>query len=203
MATENTSKKRKRGPYLSYLTNPLLEEVPRSTLKCWSREESSQEMQQEGNVVKTDEDSLSTVECTRTCSGQVLKELSKDYEAMEEENSKDTVEMGQDHYQEMGGTASFISNSGPSHEDPKFVNIYNTSHFDPETGPASNLDDELTFESDLSYLSFDEELVFADDCEIDEETWEESWESHENIDEAIHEENQESDDPKARVTEEK
>lgn len=73
MATENTSKKRKWGPYLSYLTNPLLEEVPRSTLKCWSREESSQEMQWEGNVVKTDEDSLSTVECTRACSGQVLK----------------------------------------------------------------------------------------------------------------------------------
>ena len=37
MAAQNTSK-RKRGPYLSYLTNPLHHEVPRSTRKFWSRE---------------------------------------------------------------------------------------------------------------------------------------------------------------------
>ena len=50
MDAENNSnrlKKRERGPYLSYLTNPLKEKVPRSTLRFWSRES------HEGNAGKS------------------------------------------------------------------------------------------------------------------------------------------------------
>ena len=38
LKTPNRSKKRERGPYLSYLTNPFKEKVPRSTLRFWSLE---------------------------------------------------------------------------------------------------------------------------------------------------------------------
>lgn len=55
MAAKNTSKgvKRKRGPYLSYLANPLQHEVPRSTLRFWSRELC------EGNIEENRDESCS------------------------------------------------------------------------------------------------------------------------------------------------
>lgn len=62
-----TNKKRKRGPYLSYLVDPLLNTVPRSTLKSWSQV-------QPGLLTQTYSETSETASCSTSLDQNTCEE---------------------------------------------------------------------------------------------------------------------------------
>ena len=155
-ADNTTCKKRKRAPYLSYLTNPLVEEVPRQTCSYWAQK----------------------LECVHD-----------------------------EHYQEMSGRTSASSSSKatkPASEfsTDQFPTFEYTARFEPEAAVDA---DEWTLLGERDY-----EQVFANDYEMDTDTWEEEYQGGEEafeiadesaVDEASDEETQQSGDQKGRETE--
>ena len=177
----NRSKKRERGPYLSYLTNPLKEKVPRSTLRFWSRESlegnagkslescglahNSSSIVSDENVEEAGEVLLSVIEDELADSITCSKFPENEFEQGEMISELTSVEQADDIVEQQGNgmNASVI-------EDPEIENIR-----DP---------------NEPSHLFYDE-TAFADDC--DEEVLEELWEDEENIEETSREETQQSD----------
>lgn len=184
--TSNRSKKRERGPYLSYLTNPLKEKVPRSTLRFWSRES------HEGNVGRSLESCGR--EHTTTSSPIFVSDAENVEEAgemvlsvIEEELADDTTcSEFPENESEQGEMASEATSVEQADDivDQLQANGMNTSLTeDPEI--------ENTRDSNEPSHLFYDETAFADDC--DEEFLEELWEDEENIEETSHEETQQSD----------
>lgn len=173
MAAENSkhAKKRKRGPYLSYLTNPLKEEVPRNTLKCWSRES------HEKNVGENKEDGYN-----RECTSSITHVLSSESgaENVEEANEGEMLVIDEETPIEDERVGFTNSAEGPDsgaenvEEASECPNIETTSDHDPD---------------DVLHL-YDDEQAFADD--YDEEGWEELWEADENLEKTSHEEDQQT-----------
>ena len=157
----NRSKKRERGPYLSYLTNPLKEKVPRSTLRFWSREShegnagkslescglahTSSSIVSDENVEEAGEVLLSVIEDELADSITCSKFPENEFEQGEMISELTSVEQADDIVEQQGNgmNASVI-------EDPEIENIR-----DP---------------NEPSHL-FHDETAFADDC--DEEVLEE------------------------------
>ena len=169
------AKKRRRGPYLSYLTNPLKEEIPRTTLQSWSRES------HEKNVIGNKKESCSR-ECVMIDEGTSIVEEKDDLL-----NSDEASDSSSNNVEETSGNESLSEGTFTTIVGEQLVSdaVDMNSLECPNIETASDPDDFL-------HLSLcEDEIAFADDC--DEETWEDSWEEDENFkDSTKHEENQNS-----------
>ena len=180
--TSNRSKKRERGPYLSYLTNPLKEKVPRSTLRFWSRES------HEGNVGK----SLESCGLEHTFSSIV-----SDAENIEEAGEV-VLSVIEDELPDSITCSKFPENESEQGEMISEVTSVEQADDIVEQLQGNGMNTSLTEDPEIetrdpnepSHLFYDE-TAFADDC--DDEILEELWEDEENIEETSHEETQQSD----------
>ena len=193
MAAENTSKgvKRKRGPYLSYLANPLQHEVPRSTLRFWSRELCEENIEENRDESCSLEFTTSSQNMYMVSSGDADSN-NTDAESIEEGRENETLVVDEEGTKILDEQADCINspeesdNSAENAEakgnETTAENI--TTIDEPVYGMYLPEDAEIetTIDPDDSLYLRDDEIAFADDCE--EETWEELWENDENIEEA-------------------
>lgn len=196
MAAKNTShaKKRKRGPYLSYLTN-FEENIPRTTLLSWSQESPVGNVgspvgnnKDESCELGNQSDVLFDHAVSDTLYAKIVEEVG--------ENERQEIDEGTSILHEQAERINFASNSGNGAEngEPRdegctaieaedeyvdFPNLISEEQIDTASDP-----DELL-------CLADNEIIFADDYDNDT-SWEDLWEDSENSKDAIHEGNQES-----------
>ena len=180
--TSNRSKKSERGRYLSYLTNPLKEKVPRSTRRFWTRDS------HERYVGKSEQ----SCGLEHTSSSSSIFRIASDAE-----NVKEVGEMALSVTEDELADSMLTCSNFPNNDSKQGEMISKVASVEQadnivEQFQATGMDTSLTEDPEIentrdpnepSHLFYDE-IAFADECE--DEILEELWEDEENKQSDLH-----------------